>query len=369
MSKQHLTPRLNRNEPNIVIDGGHEIWPEGTSRSVVDNASIYGSVLFRCSNGNSSVTLTNSQSSSIPSGTNIPFSNLVSKTAAGTLVATTRQRLIYNIEGYDVNNIYNRDFSLIFWVKSSVASNRSVSIHNNSNSHSLVKQYNIAAANTWELKVLTYSALNTCPGTIDRTNNIGLSIFFGIVTGTTYQTSTLNTWQSGLFHSGIGENTTWLTGTNHDFSIAGVMILPGDWSTLASNTSQYTFLRSGRNFQEELAKTQRYFEKSYNFGSDPGSASSGAVWLKPTGPTTTRVHLGNVRFLVEKRANPTTVKIYNHRGNLSENYLSVYNGDTNQLFSPNIGSSQHGLDGYMDATPTVISDTTWGCQYTADARF
>lgn len=287
MSKQ-LTPRLNRLEPNIIIDGGMEIWPEGTSRSVLNNTDAYGSVLFQTGNTSTGVTLTNSRQASIPSGTNIPFSNQVSKTAAGTLAASTVSRLRYIVEGYDINTLLNKEFSVIFWVKSSVASNRSVSIRNGSLSHSFVQQYNIAQANTWELKVLKFDALNTCPGTLEKTNLSGMNLVFNIVSGATSQTATLNQWVSGNFVSGIGEDTTWLTGTNHDFNIAGVMILPGDWTSLTS--AGYQFLRAGRNFAQENEMAQRYYEAgAFRFRA---ALTSGSIE-------------GAIFFSVEKRFTPT----------------------------------------------------------------
>ena len=297
MANKALTPRLNRMEPNIVIDGGHEIWPEGTSRSVTSGAQLYGSVLFRCANVSSGITLTNSQQSSIPSGTNIPYSNQVSKTAAGTLAAGTNTNLSYLIEGYDTNKILNDSFSLIFWVKSSVASNRSIALLNASQSHTMIKQYNIAAANTWQLQVVTFSGISACPGTIERTNLAGLQIAFTIVAGSTFQTATTGSWVAGNFRSGVGEDTTWLTGTTHDFSIAGVMVLPGDWSSLTSNTSAYKFQRSGRNYQEELQKSQRYWEGF------PNGVSAGIVGYNGTGGAiTASCHFV---FKTEKRASPT----------------------------------------------------------------
>src|SRR5882672_3453078 len=96
---QQFTSRLNRLEPNICIDGGMELWPEGTSRSIANNANAYGGVLFNVINTSSGITLTNSQQASIPSGTNIPFSNQISKTASGTLAAGTLTRSRYIIEG------------------------------------------------------------------------------------------------------------------------------------------------------------------------------------------------------------------------------------------------------------------------------
>jgi hypothetical protein len=92
-------------------------------------------------------------------------------------------------------------------------------------------------------------------------------ISWDIVTGSTFTTSSVNQWVTGNFSSGPGGDTTWLTGTTHDFSIAGVMLLPGNWEGL--NAAQYNFVRAGRNFEDEVAMSQRYF-------SDAGAGWVGA---------------------------------------------------------------------------------------------
>lgn len=328
MAKQQLTPRLNRLEPNIIIDGGMEIWPEGTSISVANNSQFYGSVLFRTRNTSTGVTLTNARSSTVPSGVSFPFSNSISKTAAGSVVAGTQSRISYFIEGYDAQRINLDSWSLIFWVKSTVASNRSVAITNNSGSHSYVQQYAIAATNTWQLVALNFPALSTCPGTIDKTINIGLEIDFNIVAGSTFQTSSLNQWNAGFFTSGTGEDQTWVTGTTHDFFIAGVMVIPGDWRSLSSNTSAYRLLKAGRNFQEELSMSQRYFEAA-NIDNNGGVSDGRHFWPGNT-PTTTTAS-ATVYFLTQKKSAPTVTvdttasnwRYYNNAGGAAPSSVSA----------------------------------------------
>lgn len=356
MSKQ-LTPRLNRLESNIVIDGGMEIWPEGTSRSVANNSTAYGSVLFKAMNSSTGITLTNSRQSSIPSNASLLFSNQLSKTAAGTLSAGTLARLEYTIEGYDLQKLMLKEWSLIFWVKSSVASNRSIALRNATESHSYVKQYSINQANTWELKALSFPALSSSPATLDRTNGVGLFCTFTAIAGTSLQTASINQWVSGAFAAGIGEDTTWLTGTTHDFNIAGVMIVPGDWTSLEMNTSFYTFLRAGKNFQDELAMSQRYYEKTYFVNDVPGTAVGNgrgeltARW--PIAPSSDNELILPWHFKVTKRAiptivwyNPTTgaagtmrsdipanVSVITHAGNTSEHWTAATNnGATSTAF-------------------------------------
>jgi hypothetical protein len=322
---KNLTPRINNLEPNLVIDGGFEIWPEGTSRSIANNSSAYGAALFKILNEGSGVTLTNTRQTAVPSNTSLIYSNEISKTAAGTLSASMNITNRYVIEGYDLSKIYNKEFSIIFWVKSSVASNRSVSIRNGTGTHSFVKQYNIAVADTWELKVLKVDAMSTCPGALDRTNGNGATLTWGTVIGSNFQTSSLNQWISGTYLSGVGEDTTWLTGTTHNFSIAGVMILPGDFTGIDAAT--YNFVRAGRSFQEELAMSQRYVEPMsasisalgvIGFIATPGVAR-GAYFFRVTKRTSPTFSSGNGTWVINSAAANTNVAA----GNVSTEVSTV----------------------------------------------
>lgn len=358
----NLTPRLNRIENNLIIDGGMEIWPEGTSRSVANNSAAYGSVLMKAANTSTGVTLTNSRQLNIPSNTNLTYSNQISKTAAGVLAAGTISALQYTIEGYDLSRMITKESSLIFWVKSSVVSNRGLSIQNGNASHAFVQQYAINQANTWELKVIKLPALNTCPGTLERTNGAGATVIFSIVSGSTFQTSTLNSWVAGPKFCGIGEDTTWLTGTSHDFSVAGVMVLPGDWTELTSVT--YEFVRAGKDFQNELDKTKRFFEKSYQLDIAPGSIDgpyNTTRWYQSVGVA---IRMG-VDFEVEKRTTPT---------------FSTYSGIVASGSSDRVNIS--GVEAFRNAFAantkgawvenSSVNPTgaiTYGFMWTADARF
>ncbi len=353
----NLTPRINRIENNLIIDGGMEFWPEGTSRSVANNTSFYGSVLMKAANTSTGVTLTNDRQASVPSNTNLVYSNRISKTAAGTLAAGTISALQYTIEGYDLSSMISKESSLIFWVKSSVASNRGLSIQNGSASHAFVQQYTINQANTWELKVIKFPALNTCPGTLDRTNGAGATIIFSIVSGSNFQTSTLNSWVAGPKFSGIGEDTTWLTGTNHDFSIAGVMALPGDWTSLTS--AGYEFIRAGKNFQDELAMSGRYYEKSYNFNEPVGtsSASENFRWRAITSD------IRPVTFKIRKRTTSTVI-IYSPFTGASGFVRDVSAGVDRSAI---VGSSnEYGFQIDGNATPSGNGFTV---HFSSDARF
>jgi hypothetical protein len=367
---KNLTPRLNRIEPNIVIDGAMEIWPEGTSRSFTSGTGGYGAVLFYNYNDTSSTTITNSQQSSVPSGTSLQFSNRMAKTVAGTLAAGTSIGWRYQVEGYDLKKLMDNDFSVIFWVKSSVASNRSLSIRNapsgfGSTTHSYVQQYSIDSANTWELKVKKFSKLSDCPGTLNRTNNIGIVLNWTAVGGTNSQTATLNQWISGSFVCGIGEDTTWLTGTNHDLSIAGVMILPGDWTALEASPSLYSYIGAGRNFQDELAMTQRYYVKTYPLEIPVGTADTdNQLRIRNFNSTNTGAVNFQWSFPVTMRADPSTTVRSVVTGAVDTIRDTTAGADivATIITQGPVGMAAHNVN-------AVVVGNTYAAHMTADARF
>jgi hypothetical protein len=355
----NLTPRVNRLENNLIIDGAMEIWPEGTSRSIANNAAAYGPVLFQYNNISSGITTTLARSSDVPTNSGLNFSTRVSKTAAGTLAAGTRSILHYHVEGYDLRPVINNQWTLIFWVKSSVAATRSVSVRNGTTTHSYVKQYTINQANTWELKAVSFPAMSTCPGALDRANGLGMVIGWDIVTGSTFTTSSVNQWVTGNFSSGPGGDTTWLTGTTHDFSIAGVMVLPGNWEGL--NAAQYNFVRAGRNFEDEVAMSQRYYEKSYDTDIAPGALSDNGFIcnIRASGAAG-----GSITFKSTKRAIPI-VTAYSHVTGASGQIRDINVSVDRAATISNIGVNGIGIIGSA-ATPTSSAQAL---HFTADSRF
>lgn len=313
-----LTPRINNLETNVVIDGGMDFWPQGDSISFPNNTGLYGSSMFKLYNLSTSVTLTHAKSTSSPT-TQLASSSSITKTGAGTLAAGSLVQYDYTVEGFDALSIYKEDFSVLFWVKSSVATARSVAVRNSTVSHSFVKTYNINAANTWELKVLKFSSLESSSGITNKDSGVGAFISFPVVGGSTYQTATTNQWISGGFTLATGQDTTWLTGTTHDFFITGVMVLPGDWTAMQSNPASYRFIRAGRNWADEFDMVSRYVEI---LGGNPNMVLSSGLSLNTTTAT------GYLAYKVAKRTTPSIL--------FSSVTSFRYNNATNNFTSTNI---------------------------------
>ena len=93
-------------------------------------------------------------------------------------------------------------FTVSFWVNSSVTGNHAVTFQSNGGSNppnrTYATTYNIPTANVWTKISLTIPGDTASPNKWTMSGNAaGLYIVFDFGTGTTNQTSTLNSWQTG----------------------------------------------------------------------------------------------------------------------------------------------------------------------------
>lgn len=263
------TPRIDRLEPNIIINGAMELAQRGTS-ALLSNA--YTLDRFYVDNQNVGMTTLIDRSSSAPSGEVFANSLRVYNTTTGSLGADSEVNVRYRVEGYDTQRIWKNASTLSFWARSSVAATYWVALHNDGATHSYVRSYDLEA-DTWTFITMALPALNTVPGSLDRANGIGLEIVWSIVDGDDFKTPTTSSWHAGDFNRGSGaSNSAWLTSGN-EFLLTGVMLTPGNFE----GVGDLPFVRAGKNFMEEKNLTYRYFYRAGNpsslwRGFNPGQA-------------------------------------------------------------------------------------------------
>lgn len=297
-----LTPRIDKLEPNIVINGAMEIAQRGDS-ALLSNA--YTLDRFYVNNLNVSMTTLVDQDITVPSGEVFSSSLRAYNTTTGSLTADSNVGIRYRVEGYDVLSIWKKAFTLGFWARSSVAATYWVSLKSDGATHSYVRSYDLEA-DTWTFITMEFPQLSSAPGTHDRDNGIGLEINWSIADGDNLKTSTLNSWHAGDFNRGTGpSNSAWLTSGN-EFFLTGVVLFPGEFE----GVDNLPFVRSGRNFQEELARAQRYYEKSYTLSTVPGSiTTAGSTIHRLSGDLSSAV-IKTHSFNVAKRAVVPSLFIY-----------------------------------------------------------
>lgn len=200
-------------------------------------------------------------------------------------------------QGIEGNNVYDFSFgtakavqvTLSFWVRASQTGTYNVAFRSDGGSRSYVTTYTINTANTWEYKTITFNGDTS--GTWKNDLNIGLSVYFDFGSGSTYTTSSTNTWLTGNFLKSTGTKSL-ITTLNATLDLALVQLEKGGVAT------PFEYLHVA----DSLARCQRYYEiistSIYSYG-----ANTTAVAMLP------------VRVL--KRAYPSVSWTHTHVNNVS----------------------------------------------------
>ena len=259
---------------NVIINGNFDIWQRGTGfTAIAELAYSADRILYR--KGGTMVHNV-ARSTDVPtyaeSGTKSNYSLLAQvSTADATIDAANYCFLEYKVEGYDYARIAGGDATLSFWVKGAKTGIHCVSFRNVGNDRTYVKEYTIATADTWQKVELTVPLTET-GGTWDYINGVGLRIDFVLAMGSNFH-GTKDAWAVANNISTSSQVNEVDTVANN-FRIAQVQFERGAIAT----DFEY------KSFVDELVKCQRYYEKSYEMTSFPGSsggtgASQGRVWV------------------------------------------------------------------------------------------
>lgn len=243
----------------------------------------------------SGATVTLQQSTTAPAG----FKNSLYATVTST-GSPSYGFIQQSIEGYDVADLMQgtssaQSFTVSFWVRSSQTGTYTVSIQTSTYDYSYNATYTINVANTWEYKTVTIPG--TANGTWYIDNRQGLNVRFALCPNA----AAANTWVSGSYN-GASTNVNWYASSGATFYITGVQLEAGSTAT--------PFER--RQYGHELALCQRFYEKSYELGTVPGTAignnSAGSIaWYIGNGSGADNG--ATFPFQVTKRAVPT-VTVY-----------------------------------------------------------
>jgi hypothetical protein len=246
--------------------------------------------------------------------------------------------------------------TLSFWVRSSLAGtyyNVTRSLDGTGQNYTF--SYTLTA-DTWT------KVTHTIPGnsniTVDNDNGVGLQVNFMIDLGTDYTDSghTLNTWTafSGTSRTpDFGQD--WAGTTNATFDVTGVQLEVGSVATPFEH----------RSFGDELARCQRYYEKSYSYSTVPATASStGSIMHGYANmPSSNYVARFGAQFRVSKRDQPTVVT-YDTAGNSGK--CNYPNTSTDQSFTVLLRSENN----FTAETSSLSGDTDARLffHYTAEAE-
>jgi len=172
---------------------------------------------------------------------------------------------------------------LSFYVKSSLTGTWGVCLQDGEAGKHNVQTYTISSANTWEYKTVTFDG-DTAAG-IDNDNSAEFSVQFVLAAGSTYQTSTTNTWASGNKKT-TSSQTQWPETNGATWLVTGVQLELGDTATDFEH----------RSYGEELSLCQRYFQVY-------GGKADSEIYSGWAGNTSG--YYTTIRYMTEMRAGPT----------------------------------------------------------------
>ena len=316
----------------MVIDqrnAGASVTPSsGTSTFITDRFSVYTtqSSKFTAQQNAGSVTP--------PAG----FSNYlgITSSSAYTSISSDLFRIFTTIEGYNIADFAwgtasAKSITLSFWVRSSLTGTFGGCLQNQSNNRAYAFTYSISASNTWEYKTITITGETS--GTWYTNNTLGLAINFDFGSGSSKQIAP-GSWQAVDANAATGCTsivgtsgaTLYLTGMQVE---VGTQATPFDW----------------RPFTTELQLCQRYYQKSYDIGTVPGTASfNGMIGFTVYGSGSCLYY---VPYRVSMRPSGS-VTFWDAAGNVSK--ISNFNANA---WANNTGTN----------AVTNVGENSWGLNY------
>jgi hypothetical protein len=307
------------------------------------------------------------RSSDVPtyaeSGVASSYSMLIDCTAAdASLVAGDYSAIRYVVEGHDYAVLKGKTVTLSFWIKATITGVYCVAFQNNGSDRSYVAEVTVNVTDTWEKKSVTLT-LNPSGGTDDFTTGAGLKIFFclsGKPTDGTYRTATANSWQTGEFlHTDNQVNGA--SSTANNLRLAQVMLNIGGTAA--------PFQRAGGTIAGEQDLCQRYFEKSYELATTPGTGTTtGAAYLPSNTLTSSSQYMAaTFGFKTAKRVAPVLAYY-----DCSTNSSRVSDFTTGGLTQTNNRNTVYSITATTSAINIINNQalsTFSGFHWTADSDF
>jgi hypothetical protein len=279
----------------LIINGDMAIAQRGTSTSSITNGN-YRTLDRFYTNNNNVGSVTNSQSTDVPTGQGFATSFKIAVDTSDTPSGTEWLQCQYRTEAQDLkplkfNTSSAEGFTISFWVKSAKTGTYTLAILNDNASRSISQTYTISSANTWEKKVLSFAG--DTAGAIPNNNTIGLILYWILASGGDRTSGTFQTsWDSYVTADFISSSQVNLAdSTSNDWYITGVQLEVGTYDAYSIPPFQFEDVGTS------LTRCHRYFYKSVS--NAPYSVLTNGF------ETSTTKFLGRMDFPTEMRALPT----------------------------------------------------------------
>ena len=224
---------------------------------------------------------------------------LTTTTADTSIAAGEFLRLDQQFEGQDLQQLQKgtataKQVTVSFYVKGNASATYTCELNDSDNSRSIAQAF--AVTTSWNRIELTFAADTSDP--LDDDNAKSLSLIFWLHGGSTYTGGTFvsNTWADTVANKRLSDSQTSIfDSTSRTLFITGVQMEIGATATEFES----------RTFGDELALCQRYYEKSYNATTAPGTSTNTGKLNYVIGAAANITWRLGVTFRTSKRASPT----------------------------------------------------------------
>ena len=360
---------------NLLHNGAMQVAQRGTSVTGITSTTAYsggtwtgGTGMFTADRWLFAVgtlgTWTNSVESDAPTGSGFRKSYKVLITANADTAPVDAGDYAYvqtTVEGQNAQSIKKgtasaEPLTLSFWTKSNKTGTYVAELVDADNNRHVAATYTVASSGTWEQQTITFPADLT--GAFDNDNNYSLGVVFWLASGSTYSSGTLPTSWAAKTDANRAVGVTNLAETNNNsWQVTGCQLEIGSAST------GFEF----KGFEQELAECQRYYQKSYAYGTVPGTGASPGIRMAKTHPSTlTRHFILGPNLPVTMRATPNTT-IYSEDGTVDR--ISIYNDSATRLTvtTSNNGTSDSSLGTYLVTSNNGVANEQYYFHYALSA--
>lgn len=318
---------------NPVINGGFDIWQRGTAN--VTTSLAYTADRWQ----KSTVTAYGVSRQTTSDTTNLPtiqYAGRIQRTAGST--STTVQELVQSLDNFSSTPFIGKTVTLSFWARAGA--------NYSSTSNSLT--VNLLSGTGTDQNLFSGFTGSATPisGTATLTTTWQRFAFSGTISSTATQL--------GILFSNVPTGT---AGANDWFEVTGVQLDLGTWTA----STAPTFRRSGGTFAGELAACQRYYAKSYDQATTPGTVTVvGSLGGNPSATNFDTVPA--IRFPVNMRGTPTVTIYSTNTGTSARIYDASAGSDVTVSATPGAGETGSRVGA------TVISGRSYFYQYVASAE-
>jgi len=268
---------------NLIINGDMRIAQRATS--VTGKVTGDYDTVDRFIYINSGETITEEQSTDVPTGQGFSNSFKATITTANTPTGTQQAYIATRLEGQNLQHLKfgtssAENLTLSFWIKTNFTDQITLWLWNPDANRHIAYALNVDSANTWQK--VTWSIDGDTAGAINNDNGVGLQLRWILSTGSDFQGGTLDTSWAAITTAGRYQGQGNFTGTTSNYiNITGVQLEVGDTATPFEH----------RPYDMELRRCLRYYYKNIGNGAGTGPYGMGhcrsnylrgQIWLPVT---------------------------------------------------------------------------------------